>query len=70
MTTSAIGAYSLRTGAYYDGCVYAYNSKGDFYRFDASDVSSYTNLGSVNLDVETDRSPAWPWTTRPAPCTA
>lgn len=55
MTTSAIGAYSLRTGAYYDGCVYAYNSKGDFYRFDASDVSSYTNLGSVNLDVETDQ---------------
>ena len=55
VTTSAIGTYSLRTGAYYDGCVYAYNSKGDFYRFDASDVSSYTNLGSVNLDVETDQ---------------
>lgn len=47
---SAIGAYSLRTGIYYDGFFYAYDSNGSFYRFDASDVSNYKQLGTSGLD--------------------
>ncbi len=48
---SAIGAYSLRTGIYYDGYIYAYDSEGAFYRFDASNVSNSKKIGLSGLDT-------------------
>lgn len=51
----ATNSYSLRTGEYYDGFFYAYTAKGDFYRFDAKDVTKSANLGKVNLDLQNDQ---------------
>lgn len=55
VTVSAINSYSLRTGVYYDGYIYAYLNSGKFHRFDANNVANYVDLGTVNLDTETDQ---------------
>ena len=48
---SMIATYSLRTGTYYDGYFYAFNSKGQFMRINASQPSDYHVLGTPNLDT-------------------
>ena len=48
---SMIATYSLRTGTYYDGFVYAFNDKGQFMRINAKVPSDYKILGSANMDT-------------------
>ena len=48
---SMIATYSLRTGAYYDGFIYAFNDKGQFMRINAKVPSDYKVLGTANLDT-------------------
>lgn len=42
-----INTYSLRTGEYYDGYIYAYNDKYEFYRINEKNYADYVTLGKV-----------------------
>lgn len=44
-----IGTYSLRTGEYYDGYLYAYNNLGKMYRINRDNYSDYVTLGTHGL---------------------
>lgn len=43
-----INTYSLRTGEYYDGYIYAYNDKYEFYRINEKNYSDYVTLGKLD----------------------
>ena len=49
-TESAIAIYTLRTGTYYDGYIYAFNDKGQFMRINANNFGDYRVLGTPDLD--------------------
>ncbi len=42
-----INTYSLRTGEYYDGYIYAYNDKYEFYRINEKNYADYVTLGTL-----------------------
>ncbi len=55
LSDRAINVYTIRTGEYYDGYIYAYNDEGEFYRIDNTDRMNYVTLGTCNLDLENDQ---------------
>ena len=48
LADSKIGVYSMRTGAYFDGDYYVYDSVGNFLRINAEDHNQFTTLGTVS----------------------
>ena len=49
LSTGMIGTYSLRTGEYYDGYLYAYTDAGKLYRINQDNYNDYVTLGSHGL---------------------
>ena len=50
-----IDVYSIRSGEYYDGYIYGYDNRGDFYRIDESDHNDFVRLGDSGLDSASDK---------------
>lgn len=61
--TSMIGTYSLRTGEYYDGYLYAYNDADKLYRINSKNYEDYVTIADDGMENDRVISMAFDYST-------